>query len=108
MRKEAYNALVEHLGEEKTLLDRKLINILVDGLLTAEWEERGEWATYAQVFVELKKCRALHHYQRFQYYFTGGSSYDEYGVILIDLLSELVYKTDELIRLEEKLISYRN
>lgn len=106
MRKKAYETLVSQLGKVETLLDQKMIEILARGLVMTEWEDREKWATFAQVFIELKKCGAINHYSKFQYYFTDVKA--NHGRVLLELLGDMVYKTDELIRLEEKILSYRD
>lgn len=106
MRKKAYETLVEQLGQVETLLDQRLIETLAKGLVMTEWEDREEWATFAQVFIELKKCGAINHYPKFQYYFT--ETRVKHRLVLLELLGDMIYKTDELLRLEEKLIGYRD
>lgn len=104
MRKKAYEALEEQLGKVQTLLDRELISSLASGLIAADWEEKEEWATYAQVFIELKQTGAMNHYKKFAYYFTENRNKAR---VLLILMDGLKYKSDELIRLEGKLRSYQ-
>lgn len=99
MKDKALNVLREHLGEEETLLDFKMMEFLVDGFLNKDSNVLYEYAIYTNLLIEFKK-HTEYKYKELQYHITSGENPNE---TCKRILKKMVYKTNEMERIEELL-----
>lgn len=99
MENNALNVLREHLGEEKSLLDFKMMKFLVEGFVNEDSNTIYDYALYTNLLIEFKKCSDIK-YQELQYHITSG---EEPNKICIGILNKMIYKTNEMVRIEELL-----